>query len=232
MIAFDIKYKVNNKLDALAQRMVYPLQVVAGVLSQRIKLRVLEGKDPTGRAWSPLARVRRGDGRGGLNAEDGRSAERALYWWVAPTEPQPAGYLFRVPDNAKNMAGFTVYRDYNEYVSLSPKADRRDWHKSGRFWDSMRVRPLSPMRVKVGAYGGRKVGKHTVYNRDIGYYAGKREQYGVFTVSDAEHNEALAYVKSSVDEQMARRIGIAEGFQQVNQRLAGLQRRASKVLGG
>jgi hypothetical protein len=231
VIGWDIKYKVNNKLDALSQRMVFPLQVVAGVLSQRIKLRVLEGKDPTGRAWSPLGRVRMGEGRGRLHDDD-KGTERALYWWVPPTEPQPNGYVFRVADSAKNMAGFAVYRDYNEYISLSPKGNRRDWYKTGKFWESMAVRPLSPMRVKVGAYGSRKIGKHTVKNRDIGYYAGKREQYGVFTVSDAEHNEALAYVKASVDEQMARRIGFAEGFQQVNQRLAGLQKRASKVLGG
>jgi hypothetical protein len=231
VIGWDIKYKVNNKLDDLSQRLSMPLQAVAGVLSQRLKLRVLEGKDPTGRAWSPLGRVRMGEGRGRLHDDD-KGTERAMYWWVPPTEPQPNGYVFRVADSAKNMAGFAVYRDYNDYVQRNPKGDRRDWYKTGKFWESMAVRPLSPMKVKIGSYGSRKVGKHTVKNRDIGYYAGKREKWGVFTVSNAEHNEALAYVKASVDAQLARRIGLREGFLQVNQRLAGLQRRASKVLGG
>jgi hypothetical protein len=227
MLAFEIQVKNLNKLDALSQRLVLPLVDIAKQQLISLRARVLEGFDPTGKAWTPLGRQLRGSGRGALRGSGKRSK-----WWVAPSEPQPAGWLFEVPLTAKKNQGFKVYRSYEEYLRLSPNNDRRDWYKTGQFWASTGVRARNARTVAISAYGSRKTGKQRVKNRDIGRYAGKHEKFGVFTYSDAERAQAVASVKASIDEQMAMRAGQVAELGRVSARLKTANRRTSKLLGG
>lgn len=230
MLAFDIGYRVNSKLDALSQALVLPLADIAKELAVQIRARVMSGMDPEMRPWTPLGRQRMGSGRGQANADG--SANYRQRWWVKPTEPQPAGYIFRVPDTARDFQGWAVYQDYETYLRLQPNGDRRDWYKTGTFWRSIAVRPQSVDRVKVIATGSRKTGKKRIANRDIGYLAGKRERFGVLTYSDAERAFAVRMAKMSIDEQMAIRVGQVAELGRLNSRVVAANRRSSKLLGG
>jgi hypothetical protein len=224
MLAFDIQVRTNNKLDALSQRLVLPFVELGKVLAIRIRERVLQGIDPTGRPWSPLGRQSMGSGRGSQNGPQRR-------WWVAPTEPQPAGWLFKVPNDAKDFKGFAVYESYETYLRASPGNDRRDWYKTGTFWRSIAVRPQAANRVKVISSGSRKVGGQRIANRDIGYYAGRNENFGVLTYSDADRAFAVDFVSRSINEQYAMRVQQAGELQQLEKRAVSWNRRASKLLG-
>lgn len=230
MLAFDIRFAVNNKLDALSQRLVLPVAEIGKQIAVQIRNRVLEGLDPLNQPWTPLGRQRMGSGRGQRNADG--SANYRQRWWVKPTEPQPPGYLFRVADNAKDFQGWAVYEDYQTYLRLQPNGERRDWYKTGTFWRSIAVRPQSANRVKVIATGSRKTGKKRIQNRDIGFFAGRRERFGVLTYSDAERLFAQRMVKASIDEQMATRAGQVAELGRLNSRVVAANRRASKLLGG
>lgn len=230
MLAFDIKFAVNNKLDELSQRLVLPVVEIGQQIAVQIRNRVLGGIDPMGNAWTPLGRQRMGSGRGQLNADGSKNYRQR--WWVKPTEAQPAGYIFRVKDNAKDFQGWAVYDNYQTYLRLQPNGDRRDWFKSGEFWRSIAVRPQSSNRVKVISTGSRKAGKKRIQNRNIGFFAGRRERFGVLTYSDAERLFAQRMVKASIDEQMATRAGQVAELGRLNTRVVAANRRASKLLGG
>lgn len=230
MLAFDIQYKVNSKLDALSQALVLPLADIAKDLAVQIRARVMSGMDPEMRAWTLLGRQRMGSGRGQRNANGSTNYQQR--WWVKPTEPQPAGYIFRVSDTAKDFQGWAVYQDYETYLRLQPNGGRRDWYKTGTFWRSVAVRPQSANRVKVLATGSRKTGKKRIANRDIGYFAGKHERFGVLTYSDAERAFAVRMAKMSIDEQLAIRAGQVAELGRLNSRVVAANRRSSKLLGG
>lgn len=230
MLAFEISYKVNNKLSGLEQALVPPLAEIAKELAVQIRARVMSGLDPEMRAWTPLGRQRMGSGRGQRNADGSTNYQQR--WWVKPTEPQPAGYIFRVSDTAKDFQGWAVYEDYETYLRLQPNGDRRDWYKTGQFWNSIAVRPQSVNRVKVIATGSRKAGKKRIQNRDIGFYAGKRERFGVLTYSNAERAFAVRMAKMSIDEKMATRLGQVAELGQLNSRVVAANKRSSKLLGG
>ena len=221
MLAFEIKVKNLNKLDALSQRLVMPLVEIGKTQAALLRARVLSGMDPTGKEWTRLAKRR------GTAHSDGRGL-----WWVSPEEQQPAGWYFEIPMDAKKMPGFKVYRSYEDYVRLSPDSDRRDWHKTGTFWASVGVRARDARRVTISAYGSRKANGRRIRNRDIGYYAGKREKFGVFTYSDAERARAVATVKTSIDEQMAARAGEVSQIASIATRTSRASRRTSRLLGG
>ena len=228
MIAFDVQVRTNNKLGAAAQKLVMPVVEIGQRLAVMIRQRVLDGFDPTGKAWSPLGRVRVGLGRGQQDAD----GEKLRRWWVPPTEPQPPGWLFKVPLTAQKVPGWAVYEDYQTYLRASPNGDRRDWYKTGQFWRSIGVRPQSASRVKVIATGSRKVGGKRVQNRAIGYYAGRNEDFGVLTYSDAERAFAVDLLQRSVTEQYAIRLQQVQELDRLTSRAQSLNRRTSRLLGG
>ena len=223
MLAFEIQVKNLNKLDALSQKMVMPLVEIAKRTATLIQERVMSGLDPEERLWSPLK---------GVSGIAGSAKAGSGLWWVGPDDPQPAGWYFEIPMSAKAKQGFKVYRSYSEYLELSPRKQRRDWHKSGTFWASMGVRARDARRVTISSYGSRVLQGKRVRNRDIGWYVGKNEKFGVFSYSDRERAIAVATVKDSIDEQMAARAGELAQIGSLAGRTSRASRRTSKLLGG
>lgn len=242
MIAFDVQVRTNNKLGAVAQKLVLPVVEIGQRLAVMIRQRVLDGLDPNGKAWSPLGRQRMGTGRGqfgddtmmlaGVSKElrDTLGSNEKRKWWVRPTEPHPPGFLFKVTSG--DFAGWAVYESYDDYLRASPNGDRRDWYKTGEFWRSIGVRPQSASRVKVIATGSRKVGGKRVQNRAIGYYAGRNEDFGVLTYSDTERAFAVDLLQRSVTEQYAIRLQQVQELDRLTSRAQSLNRRTSRLLGG
>lgn len=229
MLAFEIKVKTNNRLDALSQKMVMPLVEIAKTQAALIRDRVRMGLDPQGNPWTPKGRLK-GTGRHrdrGVGHRDGRGL-----WWVSPSHPQPSGWYFEIPMSAKGMQGFKVYRSYQQYVNLGAGGDVRDWEVTGAFWASVAVRAISARRVSINARGSRVVDGKRIANRDIGWRAGKSEKFKVFTYSDPERAIAVAAVKSAIDKEMAKRAGIVEEVGKITGRANRANIRTSRLLGG
>jgi len=221
MLAFDIGVKTNNRLSEAAKRLVVPLQDLGKALAVQIRNRVGDGRDPEGNAFTPL-----GSKRGGMF---GKSPGKNREWWVSPKDPQPAGWMFIIPMTARRFGGYAVYRDYDTFLSFSDGGNRRDFYKSGQYWASIRVRPQSVNRIKVISSGSRMVNGKRIKNRDIAYFAAVNEKFGPLTYSDEERRFAVAYVKSSIDEQMAIRLGQAGQLDRLNVRASRANKRATKL---
>jgi len=221
MFAFQIKVKTNNKLSEASRKLVVPLQNIAKELAMQIKQRVLTGKDPLGNDWSRLSRKSGESGDSKTSKKD--------QWWVSPTDPQPAGYLFKIPPNAKSFANFVIYRNYQEFVNRSEDGNKRNWHKSGKFWDSIAVRPQSANKVKIIASGGRVINGKRIANRDIGYYAGRDEKFRVLSYSASERKFVVDFIRESIDEQMRIRMGTSNQIDNVSNRIKKANLRVKKL---
>jgi len=146
MLGYDVQLKGFNRLDELSARLIVPLRDAAVVLANAIKTRVRNGVSPTGGQWTPL----------GEYSTTGRGKDDKNRWWVAPGQPQPAGYERKVQQG--QWQGWVVYENYGRYLELLPNGKRRDWDKTGRLWASLGVRAMAVNRVKISFYGSRGKG--------------------------------------------------------------------------
>lgn|GEM_PF-2321633 len=222
MIGFEINIKHNNRLSAAAQRLVVPFAKLGQDIAQRIRLRAADGFDPENRPWTPLST--KSGGRAG------RDKKNPNWFWVRPSDPQPTGYLFKVPETARTFAGYAVYHDYATFLANSDGGNRRDFYRTGELWASLRVRPQSANRIKLIFSGSRKVGGKTIQNRRIAQLAAKNERFGVLTYSDAERQVAVDFVKASIDEQMATRLQQVSQVDKLSARAARANARVTKSI--
>ena len=217
MLAYDIQLKSFNRLDALAQRLIVPLRDAAVVLANQIRTRVRNGVSPTGGRWTPL----------GEYSTTGRSKDEKNRWWVAPGQPQPAGYERKVTDG--QWQGWAVYENYGRYLELLPNGKRRDWDKTGQLWRTLGVRAMAVNRVKISFYGSRGKGNPQAA---IAYLAGRNEPVSVLQYNEPERAAFVEAIKADIDEEFAKRIGEAVEIGRRTKRAQSAQRRASRLLGG
>lgn len=217
MLAYDVQLKSFNRLDALSARLIIPLRDAAVQLATQIKNRVRNGVSPTGGSWTPL----------GEYSTTGRSKDEKNRWWVAPNQPQPAGYERKVQQG--QWQGWAVYENYQRYVELLPNGKRRDWDKSGQLWRSLGVRAMAVNRVKISFYGSRGRGNPQA---SIAYLAGRNEAASVLQYNEPERAAFVAAIKADIDDEFAKRIGEAVEVGRRTQRAQGALRRSSRLLGG
>lgn len=217
MLGYEIKLRSFDRLDALAQRLIVPLQEAAVVLAEQIRTRVRAGGSPTGGMWTPL----------GEYSTTGRSKDEKNRWWVAPGQPQPAGYE-RLVKNGK-WQGWAVYENYERYLELLPNGKRRDWDKTGQLWRTLGVRAMAVNRVKISFYGSRGKGNPQAA---IAYLAGRKERASVLQYNEAERDQFVETIKNTIDDEFAKRIGESIEIGRRTRRAQGAQRRASRLLGG
>lgn len=217
MLGYDIKLKGFDRLDELSARLIIPLQKAAVELANSIKTRVRNGVSPTGGMWTPL----------GEYSTTGRSKGEKNRWWVAPGQPQPAGYERKVTDG--QWQGWAVYENYARYLELLPNGKRRDWDKSGRLWASLGVRAMAVNRVKISFYGSRGKGNPQA---SIAYLAGRNERVSVLQYNEAERAAFVESIKADIDDEFAKRIGQQVEAGRAARRARGASRRPSRLLGG
>lgn len=217
MLAYEVKLKSFDRLDALAQRLIVPLRDAAVVLADQIRTRVRAGGSPTGGMWTPL----------GEYSTTGRSKNEKNRWWVAPGQPQPAGYE-RLVKNGQ-WQGWAVYENYQRYLELLPNGKRRDWDKTGQLWRTLGVRAMAVNRVKISFYGSRGKGNPQAA---VAYLAGRQERASVLQYNEAERDQFVETIKDTIDEEFARRIGESIEIGRRTKRAQSAQRRASRLLGG
>ena len=217
MLGFDIQLKGFNKLDELSARLIVPLRDAAVTLAESIKTRVRNGVSPTGGRWTPL----------GEYSTTGRSKDDKNRWWVAPGQPQPAGYERKVTSG--QWQGWAVYENYGRYLDLLPNGKRRDWDKTGALWRSLGVRAMAVNRVKVSFYGSRGKGNPQA---SIAYLAGRNEGTSVLQYNEPERAAFVEAIKDQIDEEFAKRIGQQVEAGRAARRARGAARRSSRLLGG
>lgn len=217
MLGFDVQLKGFNRLDELSARLIVPLRDAAVMLANSIKTRVRNGVSPTGGRWTPL----------GEYSTTGRSKDDSNRWWVAPGQPQPAGYERKVTDG--KWQGWAVYLNYGRYLELLPNGKRRDWDKTGRLWASLGVRAMAVNRVKISFYGSRGRGNPQA---SVAYLAGRNEPVSVLQYNEPERAAFVEAIKANIDDEFAKRIGEAVEVGRRTKRAQSAQRRASRLLGG
>jgi hypothetical protein len=217
MVGFEIQQKSFNKLDAVARRLIIPLQKASTRLAERIRDRVMNGESATGQAFSSM----------GTYTTTGRSQDEANRWWVPPTQPHPAGFLFIAGEGV--FKGWAVYENYDRYLDLQPRGRRRDWKRSGALWRSLGVRAMAVNKIKISFYGSRKKG---LAQSQVATLAGRKESTSVLQYSRQERADFTAEIRADINEEFARRIGQAVEVGRINTRLQGAGRRASRLLGG
>jgi hypothetical protein len=218
VLGFEITHKGFDKLDELSRRLIVPLKDAATTLAAAIRRRVQMGISPTGGRWTPL----------GEYSTTGRSKDEANRWWVAPGQPQPAGYMYRVGEG--KWQGWVVYENYDRYLDLQPGGRRRDWSKSGSLWASLGVRAMAVNRVKISFYGTRGRGKAA--QAQVAYLAGRNETANVLMYNEPERAALVEAIKADIDDEMAKRIGQVGEAGRIQSRVRGANRRASRLLGG
>ena len=216
MVSYDIQLKGFNKLDAASQRLILPLQTAAVQLAEAIKTRVRNGVSPTGGQWTPL----------GNYSTTGRSRDDNNRWWVAPGQPQPAGFERRV--SSGQWQGWVVYENYARYLDLLPNGKRRDWDKTGRLWASLGVRAMAVNKVKISFYGSRGRGSAQA---QVAYLAGLNEPVSVLQYNEPERAAIAASIMANINEEFAKRIGEAVEAGNVARRQRLAARRSSRLLG-
>lgn len=217
MLGYDIQLKGFNQLDELSARLIVPLRDAAVVLANAIKTRVRNGVSPTGGQWTPL----------GEYSTTGRSKDEKNRWWVAPGQPQPAGYERKVQQG--QWQGWVVYENYGRYLELLPNGKRRDWDKTGRLWASLGVRAMAVNRVKISFYGSRGKGNPQA---SVAYLAGRNEGASVLQYNEPERAAFVEAIKADIDDEFAKRIGEQVEAGRVARRARSAARRSSRLLGG
>lgn len=230
MLAFEIKTKSFDKLDALAQRLIVPLRDAAVTLSQQIQDRVRKGVSPTGGRWTPL----------GSYTTSGRGKRGDARWWVPPGDPHPSGYLNEVKEGP--LKGWVCYENYHDYISRLPARGFRTWFKTGSMWRSMGVRAMAVNRVKISFYGtkGRQYGYVTANSSSmrrmgqaqVANWAGRNESFSVLQYNEPEREAFVEAIKATIDEEFAKRIGVAAEAGKLERKQRLQARRASRLLGG
>ena len=217
MLGYDVQLKGFNRLDELSARLIVPLRDAAVVLANAIKTRVRNGVSPTGGQWTPL----------GEYSTTGRSKDDKNRWWVAPGQPQPAGYERKVQQG--QWQGWVVYENYGRYLELLPNGKRRDWDKTGRLWASLGVRAMAVNRVKISFYGSRGKGNPQA---SVAYLAGRNERASVLQYNEPERAVFVEAIKADIDDEFAKRIGEQVEAGRVARRARSAARRPSRLLGG
>lgn len=230
MLAFDIKLKSFDRLDALSARLIVPLRDAAVRLADRIRKRVQKGIGPEGNAWQKL----------GTYKTSGRSNDPKERWWVAPGMPTPGNFIRRV--DSGELKGWTVYENYDDYIRALPNGTIRTWSRTGAMWRSLGVRAMSVDRVKISFYGtkGRQQGyggsgggsMRRLGQAQVAYLAGRLEGKSVLQPSEAEKRMCLDEIWAEVDEELARRIGEVAEAGRINRRVRLAERRAARTLRG
>ena len=75
------------------------------------------------------------------------------YLWISPDKPQPRGYKFKVKHG--RFKGWATYGTSAEYYAARGKSGI-NFVNTGRLAKGMQIRPMSPLNVRVGFYGGRR----------------------------------------------------------------------------
>ncbi|MBM4073935.1 MAG: hypothetical protein FJ271_34220 [Planctomycetes bacterium] len=217
MLGFDVQLKGFNRLDEVSQRLIVPLRQAAVTLAASIRKRVQAGVSPRGGMWTPL----------GEYTTTGRSKDEKNKWWVAPNQPQPAGYMRKVQQG--QWQGWAVYENYKSYLDLLPHGRRRDWEKTGSLWRSYGVRAMGVSRVKISFYGSKGRGNAQAA---IATLAGRMEGASVLQYNEPERQAFVADIKATIDEEFAKRIGEVTEAQRLTRRARSASRRSSVLLGG
>ena len=217
MLGFDIQLKSFDKLDELSARLILPLRDAAVTLADSIKTRVRNGVSPTGGRWTPL----------GEYSTTGRSKDEKNRWWVAPKQPQPAGFERKVTSG--QWQGWAVYENYARYLELLPNGKRRDWDKTGALWRSLGVRAMAVNRVKISFYGSRGKGNPQA---SIAFLAGRNEGASVLQYNEPERQAFVEAIKDQIDDEFAKRIGQQVEAGRAARRARSAARRPSRLLGG
>lgn len=217
MFAFSVTTHGFNKLPEIPRALGLPLMQIGEAILRSIRIRVQRGVSPSGGMWRPIG-----------SDFNGRDGDPTLRWWVAPGQPAHDGWLFKI--NSGEFAGWTVYEDYVQYLRHLPGGTTRRWLKTGKFWESTGVKYINAKRIKVSSFGIRKSRSGTIANGQVGYLAGRNEQYNVFEPSAAERDAARAMAQQFLTEQIKTAIGIVAMQQDKVKRAGALNRRASKLL--
>ena len=75
------------------------------------------------------------------------------YLWISPDRPQPRPYEFKVQHG--RFKGWVTYRTSADYYAAQGKSGI-NFVNTGTLAKGMQIRPMSPLNVRVGFYGGRR----------------------------------------------------------------------------
>jgi hypothetical protein len=136
-VAIEWRAKVVSKLPEIARQLSIPLVEIAKMIIPLMGRRVKLGVSATGR-FSAMGKNPPTGGKG--------------LWWVAPGDPQPAGWLAR--PTSGDWAGWAGYASYRDWLSARGILGQpRNFDETGEMWDSLRYRVLAANNVRIAFYG-------------------------------------------------------------------------------
>lgn len=135
-VAIQWTAKGKSRLPEIASQLAIPLVEIAKMIIPLMGRRVKLGISPSGRFTAM-----------GKNQPTGGGL-----WWVAPGEPQPAGWIARPTGGPwAGWAGYTNYRDW--LAARGILGQPRNFTETGEMWDSLRYRILAANKVRIAFYG-------------------------------------------------------------------------------
>ena len=211
----------NNFSDA-DRRLAMPLMQVGRYLAAGIRARVTSGVGPDGAPWSDLSATGR-------------------WFWVAASERAGRGVIRMrngkplIP-KAGAHAGMMAYESYAAYKRSRGGKDARNFVLSGQLMRSLRVKAMSPSRVRVAFVGGRgkdASGKRAPSNAQIAKWSNRTERVSILQPSRREIANAAKIVHRLVSAQWREQVAGAEiafGARKVQRSVDRLTTRAGNVL--
>jgi len=194
-----VKYTNDLLWTERDKKLAMPLVHVGRYLLQVMRDRVTSGIGPDGAPWSDLSKSGR--------------------WFWAPATERPGRGVVRL-SNGKPMiaksgihAGQMAYESFAAYKRSRGGKDARNFVLSGQMMRSLRVRVMSPTRVRVSASGRRTGGtkeNKAPTNAQVAKWANRKERVSILQPSKREIANAAKIVRRLVSAQWHEQAGAAE----------------------
>lgn len=206
-----------SSLDEFERRFSIPLLTMGQSMARSMVARISRGQG----AQQPMAPM-------GAYAED--RDDRSRRFWAKPGRPQPEGDGFLARHETGPRAGWALYRSYRAWADLVGHGAPRDLEETGAFLRSIRVRALSPARVKVAPYGTHAgPSGERISNTSLGFLGSRREPLPLLHPSPQEIQAAAAELFRHVDGTAIEAAAIAGEIAPVRRAATSVQRRVSEL---
>jgi len=193
--------------DKAAYNRVLPLIDVAKLCAAEVRARVItRSEDAAGAKFSKYA--------------TNRFSHYVFY--VRKDHPQPGrGIIKRFPNS--QTVGYRSSRSYHK--ELKKKENKNFW-VTGDMWKSLRVRPMTPFKVRAAFYGSDRRG---VPNKDKAFYAARNENLGILWISEKEVDTVYKFLNVAYDARLSTLIQEEEAAFKVQQVAGRIERRIQRA---
>ena len=164
-------------ITASEQALTKPVIHLARFAYARMKRRTfVDGRDAFGRSWGQYSDKRPPSKR--------RSERENGHLWINPNKPQPQIGKYPIRIRKGPWKGWALYQSSHQYAKAQKKSGIT-YVNTGTLAQGMQLRPLSPLKMQISFYGGRR----KTHDRILG---GSDDRKGGRRRSQAKNNRKLA----------------------------------------